>query len=140
MRRSLLANLGAVSAFIAATSCCLPLLPFVAAAGVAGSSTVLATLRPYLLALSVALVAYGFYEARRARQCRAEQSILRAVLLWSSAAFVVGATAWYLYGGGATPKGQPTLVRLNPGNFSEFLQDFNAAAEEVRVVAMLSPT
>ena len=52
----------------------------------------------------------------------------------------LGVGAWYLYGGRATPPGQPPLVRLNAGNFTELIDDFNAAASQVRVVVMLSPT
>lgn len=83
-----MASIAAIGSVLAASSCCLPLLPFLFAAGAAGSSAFLDALRPYLLALSVALVAYGFYQARRAKQCNCRPSILTSVLLWTSAAFV----------------------------------------------------
>ncbi len=82
------ASIAAIGSVLAASSCCLPILPFVFAAGLAGSSALLATLRPYLLALSVALIVYGFYRARRAKQCKSRPSIVNSVLLWSSALFV----------------------------------------------------
>ena len=88
-RRTNLASVGAVASALAASSCCLPLFPFVAAAGLAGGSALLATLRPYLLGASVLLIGYGFYQARRAKQCDCRPSIVSTILLWSSAAVVV---------------------------------------------------
>ncbi|MDQ6706326.1 MAG: hypothetical protein M3Z85_10175 [Acidobacteriota bacterium] len=87
--RTSVASIAAIGSVLAASGCCLPILPFVFAAGVAGSSTFLTVLRPYLLALSVALVGYGFYQARATKQCRARPSVISSVLLWSSALFVV---------------------------------------------------
>jgi hypothetical protein len=87
-RRVLFAGVGALSAAVAATSCCLPLLPFLAAAGVAGSSAFLARLQPYLLAASVVLIGYGFLQARRAKQCNRRPGIASAILLWTSTAIV----------------------------------------------------
>ncbi len=87
-RRTLFAGVGAIVSVVAASSCCLPLLPFLAAAGFAGGSAFLALLRPYLLAVSVLLVAFGFYQARRARQCNCRPSLLSSILLWSSAVIV----------------------------------------------------
>src|SRR5712692_2794359 len=87
--RTAVASVAAVGSVLAASSCCLPILPFVFAAGVAGSATILTVLRPYLLALSVVLIVYGFYQAWRTKQCRARTSVISTVLLWSSALFVV---------------------------------------------------
>jgi mercuric ion transport protein len=89
IRRTNFASVGAVASALAASSCCLPLLPFVAAAGVAGGSALLATLRPYLLGASVLLIAYGFYQSRRAKQCNCRPSLVTTILLWSSTAIVV---------------------------------------------------
>src|SRR6266545_4914237 len=87
--RSWVASVAAIGSVLAASSCCLPVLPFVFAAGFAGSSAFFAALRPYLLALSVVLVGYGFYQARRAKQCQRQPSAVSSVLLWSSAFFVI---------------------------------------------------
>ena len=87
-RRTNLASVGAVTSALAASSCCLPLFPFVAAAGLAAGSPLLATLRPYLLGASVLLVGYGFYQAGRAKQCNCRPSLVSTILLWSSAAIV----------------------------------------------------
>src|SRR5947209_13510260 len=86
-----LPSAAALGSVIAATSCCLPVLPFVVAAGAAGGSAVFARLRPYLLAVSVFFIALGFYQARRAKRCRMKPSVLNMLnitLLWFSAAVV----------------------------------------------------
>lgn len=84
-----LASLAAIGSVIAASSCCLPLLPFLMAAGLAGGSAFLSAARPYLLVLSILLIVYGFYQARRASQCDRRPRVLASILLYSSAAFVL---------------------------------------------------
>jgi predicted PurR-regulated permease PerM len=89
--RTALAGLAALGSVVAASSCCLPILPFVFAAGAAGSSAVLTAMRPYLLGVSVACIAYGFYQAWRAKQCRRRPNVLgtlSTLLLWISASVV----------------------------------------------------
>ncbi len=75
--------------FIAASSCCLPLLPFLFAAGAAGTSAFLVQLRPYLLFVSVLLIAFGFYKSWRARKCNCKPSRVSTFLLWLSAIVVL---------------------------------------------------
>src|SRR5258706_12917832 len=79
------ASLGALASVIAASSCCLPLLPFLFAAGAAGTSAFVGKLRPYLLVLSVLLIAFAFYKSWRAKQCNCKPSRVSTVLLWFSA-------------------------------------------------------
>jgi hypothetical protein len=87
---TVVASVAALGSVIAASSCCLPLLPFVFAAGAAGTSAFVARLRPYLLVLSVLLIAFGFYKSWRARQCNCKPSrIISTFLLWFSAIVVV---------------------------------------------------
>jgi hypothetical protein len=75
---------------IAASSCCLPLLPFLFAAGAAGASAFVAQLRPYLLVLSVLLIAFGFYKSWRAKQIPVGSSehIVKSVLIRISSATI----------------------------------------------------
>src|SRR5213080_580832 len=73
-RGTVVASLAALGSVIAASSCCLPLLPFLFAAGAAGTSAFVAQLRPYLLVLSVLLIAFGFYKSWRAKQCNCKPS------------------------------------------------------------------
>lgn len=83
-----LASLAAIGSVVAASSCCLPVLPFMMAAGLAGSSPFLDAARPYLLAASVLLIGYGFFQTWRAKKCHRRPSIVNSILLWTSAAFV----------------------------------------------------
>ena len=84
--------LSALGSVLAALTCCLPVLPFVLAAGTASSakflSSYVGTLRPYLLGLSVLFIAIGFYQSRRATQCNCKPSVLSHVVLWLSALIV----------------------------------------------------
>ncbi len=82
------ASLAALGSVIAASSCCIPLLPFLFAAGAAGTSVFVGKLRPYLLVVSVLLIAFGFYRSWRAKQCNCKPSKISTVLLWFSAIVV----------------------------------------------------
>jgi hypothetical protein len=86
--RTVFASVAAMVSVIAASSCCLPILPFVFAASLAGSSTVLSALRPYLLGASVLFIAYGFYQAWKSKRCSRRSSVVSSALLWLSAFFV----------------------------------------------------
>ena len=88
-RRTAIASFGALGAVIAASSCSLPLLPFLAAAGTAGSSAFFVKVRPFLVAISVLLVAFGFYQSWKGKHCKRRPSRLNSILLWTSAVIVV---------------------------------------------------
>jgi len=45
---------------------------------------------------------------------------------------------WYYWG--SSPPGQPPLTSLTPMNLDQFKEAFNAAADRVRLVLLLSPT
>src|SRR5579872_1639226 len=83
------ASFAAIASIVAASSCCLPMFPFMMAAGLAGTSAFLSVVRPYLLAGSVLFIAFGFYQARRARKCNRRTSAVASILLWASAGFVL---------------------------------------------------
>ena len=82
------ASLGALASVIAASSCCLPLLPFLLAAGTAGMSAFVTRARPYLLVVSVLLIGFAFYKSWRAKQCNHKPSRISMFLLWFSAIVV----------------------------------------------------
>lgn len=84
-----IASIAALGSVIAASSCCLPLLPFLFAAGTASASVLVAQFRPYLLVLSVLLVAFGFYKSWWAKQCNCKPGAISTFLLWFSAIVVV---------------------------------------------------
>jgi hypothetical protein len=83
------ASVAALGSVILASSCCLPIFPFLLAAGAAGSSAFFTRVRPFLLGASILLVGFGFYQRWRAKKCNARPSILSAILLWFSAVVVV---------------------------------------------------
>ena len=89
---ALVAALSAVGSVVAATTCCLPVLCVVLAAGTASTagflSSLVSSLRPYLLGASVLLIALGFYQSRCATQCNCRRSVLSQVILWVSALIV----------------------------------------------------
>ena len=83
-----IASIAAVGSVLAASSCCLPVLPFMMAAGLAGGSAFLSMARPYLQAASVLSIAFGFYQSRQAKKCRRRSGVIGSALLWVSAGFV----------------------------------------------------
>jgi cytochrome bd-type quinol oxidase subunit 2 len=87
--RTILASLAAIGSLLAASSCCLPILPLMMAAGVAGSSTFFSAARPYLLGASILFIAYGFYQGSRAKRCQRGTNVITSVLLWVSAVLVI---------------------------------------------------
>jgi len=87
-RGTVAAALSAVGSVLAASTCCLPVLPMVLAAGSAGSAAVIQALRIPLLAASVLFVALGFLQCRRERQCHGRARVWRQVVLWTSALIV----------------------------------------------------
>jgi cytochrome bd-type quinol oxidase subunit 2 len=87
--RTILASLAAIGSLLAASSCCLPILPLMMAAGVAGSSTFFSAARPYLLGASILFIAYGFYQGSRAKRCQRGTNVIASVLLWVSAVLVI---------------------------------------------------
>lgn len=70
---SVAVSLAAVGSVLAASSCCLPLFPFMMAAGLAGTSAFVSQVRPYLLIGSILFIAFGFYQAWRAKKCQSNE-------------------------------------------------------------------
>src|SRR5438552_16969532 len=91
-RTTAFASLAALGTAFLASSCCLPLLPFLAAAGAAGSSAFFVKLRPFLVAASLGFVAVGFFQGWREKQCGRKPSRWSTLLLWFSAIVVVAFT------------------------------------------------
>ena len=87
--QSMIASIAAIGSILAASSCCLPILPFLAATGFAGASALFAVARPYLLVASVLCISYGFYSTWRAKKCSHHPSVIGSILLWVSAVFVI---------------------------------------------------
>ena len=83
------ASLAAILSAIATIGCCLP-FGFAVALGAGAASAFFTVLRPWLLGLSVALLAFGFWQQRRAKQCSVRGRWLGTALLWSAVAVVLG--------------------------------------------------
>jgi hypothetical protein len=83
-----IASVAAIGSILAASSCCMSTLPFLAAGGVAVGADFLVRAKPYLLALAVAMLVYGFYQAKSARACGRKVSGISLILLATSTAFV----------------------------------------------------
>ena len=83
------ASLAAILSSLATIACCLP-LGFVAALGAGAASAFFTTLRPWLLGLSVFLIAVGFWQQHRAKQCAVRGRLLGNILLWAAVVVVLG--------------------------------------------------
>jgi len=82
-------SLAAMLSAVATIGCCLP-LGFAAAVGAGAASAFFATLRPWFLALAVLLLAAGFWQQHRAKQCSVRGRLIGNVLLWVAMAVVLG--------------------------------------------------
>jgi len=83
------ASLVAILSSVATIGCCLP-LGFAAALGAGAASAFFATLRPWLLGLSLVLLGLGFWQQHRAKQCLIRGQLIGNVLLWTAFVVVVG--------------------------------------------------
>src|SRR5215813_4389872 len=86
--RTIIASLAALGSVVLASSCCLPMFPFIFAAGAAGSSAFFTKARPFLLAASLLSIAFAFYQRWRAKQCQCKPSVLSTIVLWFSLVMV----------------------------------------------------
>ncbi len=87
-RRTMIASLAALGSVVLASSCCVPMFPFIFAAGAAGSSAFFAKARPFLLAASVLSIGFAFYQRWRAKQCQCQLNLLSSIVLWLSVVVV----------------------------------------------------
>lgn len=81
-------SLGAIASALASLVCCFP-LGAALAAGLAGASAFVNTLRPWMLVLSILLLGAGFWQQRRARVCGLHRNKLNDVLLWIATTIVL---------------------------------------------------
>ena len=61
-------------------------------------------------------------------------------LLWLVGLALALLLGWNFLWSARTPDGQPPLTYLNPNNPEQFKADFDAGAENARLVLLLSPT
>ena len=82
------ASVAAMVSSVATIACCLP-LGFAAALGAGAASVFFATLRPWLLVVSVVFIGLGFWQQRRATQCSLRGRWIGGVLLWAAVVVVL---------------------------------------------------
>jgi hypothetical protein len=134
-RSAVASSLAAMAGAMAALSCCLPLGPFLLAAGSAGAAGVLVSLQPYLIGFSALMLAVGFFQAFRARQCGRKRRAINLVVLLASTGLV--AAMVFAYVPAKAPSGQAHIATLDAGRFKQL---FNGTADHPRIIALLSPT
>lgn len=64
----------------------------------------------------------------------------RSVVIISVLVLIAGALAWQRFGSRRRPQGQPPLTNLTESSFPDFEKSFDDASQQVRVLALLSPT
>ena len=64
----------------------------------------------------------------------------RKFALVAGIALLVIAAAWYQFGGHRTAPGQPPLAELSIATLEQLRAEFNAAADQPRMILLLSPT
>jgi hypothetical protein len=64
----------------------------------------------------------------------------RKIALAGVIAALLIAAAWYQFGGHRTAPGQPPLAELSAAKLEQLRTDFNAAADQPRMILLLSPT
>ena len=87
--RTIVASLAALGSVLLASSCCLPMFPFIFAAGAAGSSAFFTKARPLLLAASLLSIGFAFYQRWRAKKCNCKPNLLSTIVLWFSVIVVL---------------------------------------------------
>jgi len=65
---------------------------------------------------------------------------IRKIALIAGIATLLLAGAWYQFGGHRTAPGQAPLAELNAATLDQLRADFNAAADQPRMILLLSPT
>jgi mercuric ion transport protein len=140
-----IAPLAAVLSVFTSMACCLP-LGIAAAAGAAGLGVALEPLRPWLIGLSVILLAFGVWQLYRSKGACQRRTRTSVAIFWASALIVLAfilfpqAVASFLadrlpdFSGSAKPQ----IVELS--SLDALKDEFNRASGQTRVILLLSPT
>ena len=139
--RDKIAPIAALTSAVFALSCCLP-FGILAAAGLASFSLVAGMLQPVLLGASVVLLAAGLVRLVRNPSCQRRSKASIAILAIATGIVVAvllfpQSIAGLLAGG---PAGGPLVSAIDDGSLERLKAEFNEAAEQVRVIVLLSPT
>jgi len=147
-----LAPVAAVVSAVSCMACCLP-FGFAAAAGAAGLSVVLDPLRPWMLAISGALLVFGLVQLYRRNGTCQRRSRWSVAIYWVCAVLVLAMvlmpqvvaslladrlpSGLFSY---SAPAGQPSLAEIDARSIDALKAEFNRAKDEYRVIALFSPT
>lgn len=149
--------LGAILGAVAASACCiLPALLGIASASTLGLGSTLAPYRPYLMALTIVLLALGFYctyrtapgEGCRDEECRRESAgpkRFSRALLWVVTVFTVGtmlypwATAYRADQTLSASSTAPPSARLQTVTFAVGKMSCAECTAEIRKALMKTP-
>ena len=142
-RSAILSTFASLAGLVAVLSCCLPLGTLLLSAGWAGASLFSETLRPWLLALSVAALVAAFVQTYFGGRCEFHHRRLRTCLLWFTAALVLAMLVVPRYVSSLLAGRLPSFSAASElRDFDErrFIREFEPANGETRVVLLLSPT
>ena len=142
-RGAVLSTFASLASLLAALTCCLPLGTLLMAAGSAGASLFSEKLRPWLLPVSVAALLLAFVQTYFRGRCEFRHRRLRTCLLWFSATVVIGMLVMPRYVASLMAGRLPSFSaasELRDFKESDFTQQFDAAANQTRLVLLLSPT
>ncbi len=140
-----IAPLAAVLGVFTSMACCLP-FGIAAAAGAAGLVVALEPLRPWLIGLSVILLAFGLWQLYRSKGACQRRSRSSVAIFWVSALIVLGfilfpqAVASFLADRLPDFFASPTPQLVELTNLDALKDEFNRAAGQTRVIVLLSPT
>lgn len=128
-----------------AISCCLPLPAVLGSSALGAAGAWLPETRPYLMAASLAALAYGFWRLYSPKQCERRGIVAQGVLwmsLLATLAFLVfpQKIANLLAGPGAGSTAVSRSLPLSTFKLESFKTAFNAASAEHRLIVLLSPT
>ena len=137
-------KLAPVAALVSALSCLACCLPFgiAAALGAAGLSIVLDALRPYLLAVSAALLLFGLWQLYRSRGTCQRRTRTTLAVFWTCAVIVVSVALVPQFVAGLLAGSLPGTATAHAAdlNLDQLKAEFNQAADQTRVIVLLSPT
>ena len=137
-------KLAPVAAVISAVSCLACCLPFgiAAAVGAAGLSVVLDAARPFLLGAAGLLLLFGLWQLYRSRGMCQRRSRAGLATFWICAVIVASVAIAPQVVGGLLAGGLPAGATAHAAemNLDQLRADFNQAADQTRVIVLLSPT
>ena len=137
-----LAPVAAVVSAVSCVACCLPFGIF-AAAGAAWLSVIVEPIRPYLLGVSAALLAFGLWQLYRARGTCRRRTRTSIAIFWVSFVLVAAVALAPQVVGSLLAGGLPGAgggARLNDLNLDVLKAEFNRAADRTRLIVLFSPT